>query len=92
MGRHRLGRSEAGLGQLYQNARGNFTAGAVWYGTSFPNWTGYRIEHDPTYTAYADVDFVETRPEEEPSPSVGIVAATVALVVPALLYSTRRRR
>jgi hypothetical protein len=35
---------------------------------------------------------VETQPEEEPSPSVGIVAATVALVVPALLYSTRRRR
>jgi len=78
--------------QLWNNARGNFTAGAVWYGTSFPNWTGYRIEHDPTYTAYADVDYVETQPEEEPSPSVGIVAATVALVVPALLYSTRRRR
>jgi len=78
--------------QLWNNARGNFTAGAVWYGTSFPNWTGYRIEHDPTYTAYADVDYVETLPDDERAPSVGVVAATVALIVPALLYASRRRR
>jgi hypothetical protein len=78
---------------LWNNARGNFTAGAVWYGTSFPNWTGHRIVHDPTYTAYADLDYVETQPEPpRRSPAFGAVVATVAIMVPALLALSRRRR
>ncbi len=89
---HLQGRFKSPL-QLWQNARGNFTAGAVWYGTSFPNWTGYRIEHDPTYTAYADVDYVETQGDEpERSPAFGAIVATVAIMVPALLFTSRRRR
>ncbi len=47
--------------------------------------------HDPTYTAYADADYVETQPDDERPPSVGFVAATVALIVPSLLYASRRK-
>lgn len=49
--------------------------------------------HDPTYTAYADVDYVETQGDEpERSPAFGAIVATVAIMVPALLFTSRRRR
>jgi hypothetical protein len=27
----------------------------LWYAVSFPGWKGYRVEHDPTYTAFFGV-------------------------------------
>ncbi len=29
-----------------------FGVKALWYAVCFPSWQGYRVEHDPTYTAY----------------------------------------
>jgi hypothetical protein len=76
---------------LWDLARYTFTAAPLWYGTSFPGWQGYKVVHDPTYTCFADVSH-EPAAVEERSPSVGMVAATVALVVPALLIATRRSK
>ena len=76
---------------LWDLARFTFTAAPLWYGTSFPKWQGYKVVHDPTYTGFADVDYAP-EPAEERAPSVGMVAATVAIVVPALLLATRRTK
>ncbi len=37
---------------LLQRGSDDFTTAAFWYAVAFPSWQGYRVEHDPTYTAY----------------------------------------
>lgn len=32
-----------------------FNANSFWYAVAFPGWNGYRIEHDPVYTAYTNI-------------------------------------
>ncbi len=41
-----------GPADLVENGSEDFTKAAFWYAVAFPNWEGYRVEHDPTYTAY----------------------------------------
>ena len=78
---------------LHNNAgaRGAFTAAPLWYASSFPNWNGYRVEHDPTYTCYAHVGF-ETVPPDEPAPGFGPALVLLAIAVPTVLYFTMDRR
>jgi hypothetical protein len=37
---------------LFQHAGSQFLTSTLWYAVSFPRWDGYRVEHDPVYTAY----------------------------------------
>jgi hypothetical protein len=80
---------------LYNNAgvngRGAFTAAPLWYASSFPNWNGYRVEHDPTYTCYANVAF-ETEPPEDKAPGFGAAIVLMALAVPTFVYFGTRRK
>lgn len=39
---------------LYENGRDSFIGSSLWYAVSFPRWKGYRIVHDPVYTAYLE--------------------------------------
>jgi hypothetical protein len=67
-----------------------FVAPPLWYATSFPGWQGYRIEHDPTYTGYADVNF---KPEtEEKAPGFSMAVVMVAIAVPTFVYFGSRKR
>ena len=68
-----------------------FTATPLWYATSFPGWQGYRVEHDPTYTGYADVDYVETVPEER-TPGFSGLLLLGAIAVPTTIYFALGRR
>ena len=81
---------------LYNNAgvngRGAFTAAPLWYASSFPNWNGYRVEHDPTYTCYANVAFETVPPEEDKAPGFGAAIVLMALAVPTFVYFGSRRR
>ena len=63
-----------------------FRAPPLWYATSFPGWQGYRIEHDPTYTGYADVDYVETATEEPKAPGFTGLLLLGAIAVPTAIY------
>ncbi len=68
-----------------------FVATPLWYATAFPGWGGYRVEHDPTYTAYADVAY-ETPPEEK-APGFEATIVLMAIAVPTMVYfSTRKLR
>jgi hypothetical protein len=69
-----------------------FVAPPLWYATSFPGWQGYRIEHDPTYTGYADVDYVETVPDEPKAPGFTGLLMLAAIAVPTAIYFTLGRR
>jgi len=81
-----------GPNALYQAAPLTiFVATPLWYATAFPGWGGYRVEHDPTYTAYADVAY-ETTPEEK-APGFEAAIVLMAIAVPTMVYfSTRKIR
>lgn len=46
--------------QLYENADTVFNAAAFWYAVAFPEYNGYRVEHDPVYTAYSNIGMIRT--------------------------------
>jgi hypothetical protein len=40
---------------LYDQANQTLNAAAFWYGIAFPEYNGYRVVHDPVYTAYSNI-------------------------------------
>ena len=74
---------------LYTRGRTGFWAAAMWYAVSFPSWNGFRIEHDPSYTA-----FFGAPPAEKPKScnSVILVGGVLLLALPAVLISQMRRK
>ncbi len=40
---------------VYNHADNVFNSAAFWYGITFPESNGYRVEHDPVYTAFSDI-------------------------------------
>jgi hypothetical protein len=40
---------------LYYQANQTLNAAAFWYGIAFPEYNGYRVVHDPVYTAYSNI-------------------------------------
>ena len=69
-----------------------FVAPPFWYATAFPGWQGNRIEHDPTYTCYADVDYTVIG-EETNTPGFEALVVMMAIAVPTMVYFfTRRKR
>ncbi len=75
---------------LYNNANTTFGAGAFWYATSFSECHGYRIEHDPTYTAYSNIGQATTPP---PIPGFPLEAIGIGLATSlGAVFLVRRRR
>lgn len=70
-----------------------FRASALWYVVCFPKWEGYRIEHDPVYTAYASPTAVPKPPESDDGGLCGntIVMMSVVLVAPAVVVIRRKK-
>jgi len=50
------------------------------YLTSYPTYDGYRIEHDPTITAYCHLTTNELQPENPAAQGIGIVAIAALLI------------
>jgi hypothetical protein len=74
---------------LYAHAATAFNGTAVWYGVAFPKYAGYRIEHDPVYTAYSNIGQVVTPPIPGfplEAVAVGVLACLVAV------FLVRRRK
>jgi len=42
----------SGPNDLFLHGRSQFYTSGLWYAVSFPRWGGYRVVHDPAYTAY----------------------------------------
>jgi hypothetical protein len=45
----------SGPRQMVQNGVGQFDAARLWYVVEFPGWKGYKVVHDPTYTAHVNL-------------------------------------
>lgn len=74
---------------LYMHATGAFNTAAFWYGTAFSEYEGYRVEHDPVYTAYSNIGQVTT----PPIPGFPFEAILVGVVTSLLaVFLVRRRR
>jgi hypothetical protein len=58
---------------VLDHAENIFNTAAFWFGVTFPESQGYRVEHDPVYTAYSNVG--------QTASAIGlIIIGTVALI------------
>lgn len=77
--------------QLYQRAKEtitNMTRADYLFLISYPNYSGYRIEHDPTFTVY----FATSIPPAHPYLGPVLLIAAIAAVVTVVVVFTRRRK
>jgi len=58
---------------VYNHADNVFNTAAFWFGTTFPESNGYRVEHDPVYTAFSNIG-------QAAGPIGLIIIGTVALI------------
>jgi hypothetical protein len=76
--------------QLYERAKetiANMTRADYLFLVSYPNYSGYRIEHDPLYTVYF-------APTAAAGPNLGgfiVIAAIAGVIVAAAVVILRRR-
>jgi hypothetical protein len=74
---------------VYYHASNAFDKRAFWYAIAFPHWGGYRVEHDPVYTAYSNIgQVIAPSIPGFPLEAIGIGVA-VALVA---VFVVRRRK
>jgi hypothetical protein len=76
-----------------QNKQG-FNANPLWYAVSFPNWDGYRVEHDPVYTAYTNMATYEKPPVYWLGTVVALalIIVPIALVIVMIIAISRRKK
>jgi hypothetical protein len=63
----------------------------LWYAVSFPNWQGYRVEHDPTYTAYFG-DGTGDVTEDDGACASGALILVGAVFVPSASVVSKKRK
>ena len=68
-----------------------FGAKAFWYAVCFPNFDGYRVEHDPVYTAYFGEAGTEPE-EEEKSPGFELAFVLTSVMILVAVYAVRSRK
>jgi len=70
-----------------------FVANPLWYAVSFPQWNGYRVVHDPVYTAYSS--FEASSDDDADQFNAGglivLVLIVVAVVAVAVVVATRKK-
>ena len=67
-----------------------FNAHPLWYAVSFPQWDGYKVVHDPVYTAYTDMGTAAAEPLNLGGLVVLLLLVVVVVVVVAVL-ATRKK-
>ena len=81
---------------LYEHADVAFTTSPLWYVTAFPLFGGYRVEHDPAYTAYTNIG--QTAGDEGRRTWLGIallagaaLIGVIVLVIVVVVVNKRNR-
>ena len=74
---------------VYNHANSAFNKIAFWYAISFPKFGGYRIEHDPVYTAYSNIG--QAAPGIPGFPWEAIIIGVVVCLV-AVFFVRRRKQ
>jgi hypothetical protein len=74
---------------VYNHATTAFNTVGFWYAISFPKFGGYRIEHDPVYTAYSNIG--QAAPGIPGFPLEAIIIGVVVCLV-AVFFVRRRKQ
>ncbi len=79
---------------LYQNAKDhimNMTRADYFYIISYPTYSGFKVEHDPTYTAY--IEMVGFSAEGVPNWQVYVLASigVAAILIIGVAFAVKRR-
>jgi hypothetical protein len=71
-----------------------FNAYPLWYAVSFPQWNGYRVVHDPVYTAYSSFEGAPAEDEEAFNAGglVVLLLIVVVVVVAVVAVAMRKKR
>lgn len=70
-----------------------FNAYPLWYAVSFPEWDGYRVVHDPVYTAYASFDTpAGDEPRFDPAGLLVLIVIVLVVVVAVAAVASRKKR
>lgn len=75
--------------QVYNNADSLYESTAFWYAISFPQFGGYRIEHDPVYTAYSNIG--QQQPGIPGFPLEAILIGVIACLTAVFLVRRRKQ-
>ena len=75
---------------LPANADG-FNAYPLWYAVSFPQWDGYRVVHDPVYTAYTDMNLGAATEPLNLGGIVVLLLIVVVVIVVVVAVATRKK-
>jgi hypothetical protein len=83
--------------ELYEQAKDHLldmNYADYFYLTGYPEYDGYKIEHDPTITAYCHLTTNEPHPEEPGPSGIGVIVliALVILVITAIAIILKRQR
>ncbi len=83
---------------LVDNSETAFHDSQWWYAVTFPEWNGYRVQQDPTYTAYTNVIEEPTSTTDTGIPPTDgdglggiVILGIIAVVVIGLVMVCRRR-
>jgi hypothetical protein len=83
--------------ELYEQAKDHLldmSYADYFYLTAYPQYDGYRIEHDPTITAYASLTTGSSLPDYTTPSDMGflvLVGIVVVIVAGVVLISKRKR-
>lgn len=69
-----------------------FNAYPLWYAVSFPEWNGYRIVHDPVYTAYSSFEIPAEDADDEFNPAGLVVLVLIVAVVAVVAVAVAKRK
>jgi hypothetical protein len=71
--------------ELYEQAKDHLldmNYADYFYLTAYPEYSGYRIEHDPTVTAYCHLTTSEPPPEEDnAAPNMGVILVIILIIM-----------
>jgi hypothetical protein len=80
---------------LYEKAKDhmlNMTYADYFYVISYPKYSGFRIEHDPTYTAYASLEAAAPATTAPRIFGLVLLGAIIVVVVIGSMFFMRRRK
>jgi hypothetical protein len=68
-----------------------FNAYPLWYAVSFPQWDGYKVVHDPVYTAYTDMSLEAAAEPFNLGGLVVLLLIIIAVIAVVVLLVTRKK-
>jgi len=77
---------------LFLTGGHEFLTSTLWYAVSFPRWDGYRVEHDPVYTAYMAPPTTASTPNFAAIAGLLLLIMIIIVVVAVVVVAASRKK